>query len=52
MDEDKKGQQADLLEDEKPGNCHEIPRKKEKMKKLLSWFSCGTIITSQVSLLK
>ena len=30
MDKDKKGKQADLLEDEKPGNCHEIPRKRGK----------------------
>ena len=28
MDEDKKGKQADLLENEKPENHHEIPRKK------------------------
>ena len=30
MDEGKKGKQADLLEDNKPGNHHEIPRKKER----------------------
>ena len=30
MDEDKKGKQADLLEDVKPENHHEIPRKKRK----------------------
>ena len=36
MDEDKNGKQADLLEDEKPGNRHEIPRKQEKMRKLWS----------------
>ena len=36
MDEDKKGKQANLLEDEKPRNRHEIPRKKEKMRKLWS----------------
>ena len=36
MDEDKKGKQANLLEDEKPGNHHEIPRKKGKMRKLRS----------------
>ena len=27
-DKDKKGKRADLLEDEKPGNHHKIPRKK------------------------
>ena len=32
MDEDKKGKQADLLEDEKPGNHHAIPRKRGEMR--------------------
>ena len=36
MDEDKKGKQADLLEDEKPENYHEIPRKRGEMRKLWS----------------
>ena len=36
MDEDKKGKQANLQEDEKPGNCHEIPRKGGEMRKLWS----------------
>ena len=36
MDEGKIGKQANLLNDEKPRNCHEIPRKKEKMRKLWS----------------
>ena len=35
MDEYKKGKQADLLEDEKPGNHHEIPRKKGGNEKAL-----------------
>ena len=30
MDEDKKGKQANILEDEKPENCHETPTKREK----------------------
>ena len=33
MDEGKQGKQDDLLKDEKPRNHHEIPRKKEKMRK-------------------
>ena len=36
MDEDKKGKQVNLLEDKKPGNHHEIPRKRENMRKLWS----------------
>ena len=36
MDEWKKGNQADLLNDEKPRNRHEISRKKEKIRKLWS----------------
>ena len=35
MDEDKKGKQANLLEDEKPRNCHDIPRKKGGNEKAL-----------------
>ena len=35
MDEEKTGKQANLLEDEKPGNLHKIPRKEEKMRTLL-----------------
>ena len=36
MDEDKKGKQANILEDEKPENCHETPTKREKLRKLWS----------------
>ena len=36
MDEGKEGKQADLLSNEKPGNHHDIPRKKGEMRKLWS----------------
>ena len=36
MDEEKEGKQADLLNKEKPRNHHNIPRKREKMRKLWS----------------
>ena len=36
MDEDKEGKQANLMNKEKPRNHHNIPRKKEKMRKLWS----------------
>ena len=36
MDEGKKGKQADLLNDERPRNCHEIPKKGGKLRKLWS----------------
>ena len=35
MDEGNKGKQADLLNEEKPRNCHEIPRKKGENEKAL-----------------
>ena len=34
MDDEKEGKQANLLDKEKPRNHHDIPRKKEKMRKL------------------
>ena len=36
MDKGNKGEQADLLKDEKPRNRHEISRKNQKMRKLWS----------------
>ena len=36
MDKEKEGKQADLLNKEKTGNRHDIPRKKGKMRKLWS----------------
>ena len=35
-DKGKEGKQANLLRKEKPRHCHDIPRKKEKMRKLWS----------------
>ena len=35
MDKGKKGEQADLLKDEKPRNCHKIQRKKGENEKAL-----------------
>ena len=37
MDEDTKGKQANLLQDKKPGNCHEIPRKMRKLWSPRKW---------------
>ena len=42
MDEGKEGKQADPMSKEKPRNHHDIPRKKEKMRKLWSPRPCQT----------
>ena len=45
MDEEKEGKQADLLRSKKTRSDHNIPRKKEKMRKLWSQrkWSCHTL---------